>query len=135
MNKLHEYVRAFMMAGDQPVADRPGVPEDGPLGLGLSLIYEELAELTRAVKAAQRNPDAAQLALVADALGDLLYVVTWNGLAWGFPMPQIVDEIQRANMAKFGPGSRKRADGKVLKPPDWKPPDILQFVENCNANK
>jgi len=75
------------------------------------------------------DPHGAELlAEVADALLDLLYVTMGAGITWGFPMWQLMDEVQRANMAKVGPGSRRREDGKVLKPEGWQPPDLVKVM-------
>lgn len=117
MKKLAEQVEEFMKAAGQPVGKKPGDIINRNVELGLALIREEFRELQDAVF-------EGPLEAVADAIGDLLYVVTWNGLAWGFPLQELMDEIQRANMAKFGPGSYKDENGKVRKPPGWTPPDI-----------
>lgn len=142
MRFLHEYVARFMKAGGQPIREYPGVPDQKTIALGLSLIDEELSELRQSIKIAiaecsdegqSGSVRDAMLAQVADAIGDLLYVVTWNGLAWGFPMPKVVDEIQRANMEKFGVGgsvNNKRSDGKVMKPVGWKPPNIKRYMRD-----
>jgi len=56
--------------------------------------------------------------------------VTGAAIVWSFPLPQMMEEVQRANMSKFSEGRiYKREDGKVVKPPNWKPPDLLQFVK------
>lgn len=135
MRQLFDQVRTFMRAAGQQWAHIPEFPSVGTIDLGLRLIREEWDELGDAVAEVpiapmEVTPEQKQkiLANVADALGDLLYVVTWNALAWGLPMPEIMDEIQRANMAKFGPGSFKDEHGKVQKPPGWQPPNIEQFT-------
>jgi len=61
---------------------------------------------------------------VADGLGDSDYVNEWARCEFGLDGEPIADEIQRANLAKFGPGSSFSATGKVQKPPGWTPPDI-----------
>jgi predicted HAD superfamily Cof-like phosphohydrolase len=137
MRRLHEQVRDFMHEAGQAWSRIPDFPSVETIDLGLKLIGEEWEELQDAVADVPvpvNTPIPPEekrkiMAAVADAIGDLLYVVTWNGLAWGFPMPEIMEEIQRANMAKFGPGSWKDETGKVRKPPDWQPPNIEQFME------
>lgn len=43
----------------------------------------------------------------------------------------IFDEVHSSNMAKLVDGKPlKRADGKIIKPKNWQPPNIKQFVEN-----
>lgn len=124
MQRLMEMVHEFMTAAGQRIGKEPGDVTEHNAELGLSLIAEEHNELVNAC--CQEGEES--LVDIADALGDLLYVTTWTALAFGFPMVEIMEEIQRANMAKFGPGSTKREDGKQLKPPDWKPPNIEQFI-------
>lgn len=61
-----------------------------------------------------------------DALGDLIWVAYGMMLALGADPNRVWDEIAGANLAKIDPISRlvlKRADGKVIKPEGWKPPD------------
>jgi len=144
MRELQAMVAQFMHAGGQPIADYPCLPEDETRALSIALIEEELAELKTAIARIedwhkhygnrtgeddqQDEREARLLAAVADAQADLLYVVTWASLAWGFPIPLIMDEVQQANMSKFGPGSWKDESGKVRKPEDWKPPDLIPLM-------
>jgi len=59
---------------------------------------------------------------LADAIGDLKYVLEGTNLAFGIDGEPIWDAIQAANMAKAG--GRVDEHGKRLKPPGWTPPDI-----------
>ena len=61
------------------------------------------------------------LAEVADALGDLDYVVEGSRLAFGIDGESVADEIHRSNMLKVG---GKVCEGKQLKPLQWQKPDI-----------
>jgi predicted HAD superfamily Cof-like phosphohydrolase len=134
MQKLMDQVREFMKAAGQRIGSEPGdvLPKDA--NLGLKLIEEELTEFQTALLTWKAltivHSETEVLAEIADALGDLLYVVTWTALAFGFPMAEIMDEIQRSNMTKFGPGASKDPEtGKVRKPPDWTPPNIKALLE------
>lgn len=135
VEKLHNQVKRFMELGDQPMRTSPGIPDEETIVLGISLIKEECVELidsiTALVDVDQKEAYVKALAKVADAIGDILYVTAWNGLAWGFPMPEIMEEIQRANLEKFGPGSWKDENGKVRKPPHWQPPDLEKVLKGC----
>lgn len=142
MKTLHNQVKEFILAGEQLPADsmnNPDIPDDKVTRLGVQLIDEEFHELRVAIGDARMSQEMSRSELpidekielltnVADAIGDLLYVAAWNGLAWGLPMPAILDEIQRSNMAKFGEGSWKDETGKVRKPPGWTPPDIAGII-------
>jgi predicted HAD superfamily Cof-like phosphohydrolase len=67
---------------------------------------------------------------VADGIIDSIYVLVGMGLELGLPLEALWNEVQRSNMAKAieqPDGTFKvmrRADGKVLKPEGWTPPDI-----------
>ena len=63
---------------------------------------------------------------LADALGDLDYVIEGFRLVCGINGEPIADEIQRSNLAKLDADGKpiRRYDGKLLKPPGWTPPDI-----------
>lgn len=138
MTILREQLLAFHRAGDHPIADGPTIPPEDRVRLRASLIAEECFEFLEAVfeshqferlkaEVLERIADAhvePWLPAAADALGDIDYVVEGTRLEFGIDGAPIAAEIQRANMAKFGPGSWKREDGKTMKPPDWKPPDI-----------
>lgn len=62
-----------------------------------------------------------------DGLIDLLYVVFGAAVAWGVDLDPFFTEVHNANMAKLG--GETRADGKVLKPEGWTPPDIKGILD------
>lgn len=126
MEKLVAQVREFMTLAGQRQGLQPGDAHVKDVTLGRNLIEEEYTELMRALDA----PGCQEaLVAIADGIGDLLYVTTWLGITFGLPMEAIMDEIQRANLAKFGPGARKDpATGKVLKPEGWQPPNIRSLL-------
>lgn len=67
-----------------------------------------------------------------DAVLDLLVVLIGYGLSRGWPMLAGWDEVVRSNMAKIDPKTgkvTKRADGKILKPEGWTPPDLAEVLE------
>jgi predicted HAD superfamily Cof-like phosphohydrolase len=89
-----------------------------------ALIEEEAAELRDALA-------AGDIVEVADAIVDLLYVVYGAGVTFGIPVEAVFAEVHRSNMTKLGPDGAPiyRADGKVLKGPQYEPPDILGVLE------
>lgn len=90
-------------------------------------IREELEEY----RGAARRGD---LVGIADALADLAYVVIGAAVAHGLTrFPEIFAEIHRSNMSKLGVDGNPllRADGKVLKSPDYSPPDLERFVDGA----
>lgn len=85
----------------------------------ISLIDEELEELVYALK----NDDLIE---VADALADLLYVVSGAGHVFGIDLDAVLEEVQRSNLSKLGEDGKPiyREDGKVLKGPNFSEPDV-----------
>ena len=70
---------------------------------------------------------------VADALGDMLYILCGTILEHGMQhiIEEVFDEIQRSNMSKLGADGRPiyREDGKVLKGPSYFKPDIKGILD------
>lgn len=91
--------------------------------LRFDLIEEEFNELRHAL-------DKDDIVEVADALGDMMYVIIGAALVWGIPIGQVFNEIHRSNMSKLGEDGSPiyREDGKILKGPHYSPPD-LSFVK------
>jgi predicted HAD superfamily Cof-like phosphohydrolase len=81
-------------------------------------------------EAAQRG----DLVEVADALGDMLYILCGTILEHGMQnkIEEVFEEIQRSNMSKLGADGKPlyREDGKVLKGPDYFKPDIRGVLDD-----
>ena len=96
------------------------------LKLRHSLMQEENNEYLKAVE--EKN-----LIEVADALGDMLYILCGTILTHGFQnlIEDIFDEIQSSNMSKLGDDGMPiyREDGKVLKGPNYFKPDIRKILK------
>ena len=84
-----------------------------------ALIEEEVAELAAAAR-------AGDIVGVADALADIVYVAYGTAHVYGIDLDAVLDEVHSSNMTKLGADGLpvRRADGKVLKGPDYRPPDI-----------
>ena len=65
-------------------------------------------------------------AAVADALGDLVYVIYGMALEMGYDLRDVIQEIHGSNMTKLGEDGKPiyREDGKVLKGPNYMKPNI-----------
>jgi predicted HAD superfamily Cof-like phosphohydrolase len=98
----------------------PCIPEIHESDLRTGLIQEELDELEDAFK----KKDVVE---VADALGDLLYVVLGCAVTCGIDLEPIFHEIHRSNMTKVG--GHKNAAGKLIKPETYEPPKLLPILE------
>lgn len=72
---------------------------------------------------------------VADALGDILYILCGTLLKHGLEhkIDEVFREIQRSNMSKLGADGRPiyREDGKVMKGPGYFKPDIEAILAKC----
>lgn len=120
---LHD-VGSFHLAADQPVRYEPVWPHEDEVKLRHDLIAEEFDEFTQAC--AEQD-----LVGVADALADLIYVVVGAAHHFGIPLDKVWDEVQLSNMSKVDPANgkvRKRPDGKVLKGPEYFPPNVRRAL-------
>lgn len=118
-----EKVGDFMEAFGQEVLYVPTMPDFNLAALRLDLIEEEVQELRDGL-------GRSSLLEVADALTDILYVVYGAGHAFGIDLDDCFDEVHRSNMTKLGEDGRPlyRDDGKVMKGPNYREPDLGQFV-------
>lgn len=89
--------------------------------LRYALMHEENGEYLAAAQ-------SGDLVGVADALGDMLYILCGTIQAHGLQdkIAAVFQEVQRSNMSKLGPDGKPvyRADGKVLKGEGYVRPDI-----------
>jgi len=90
------------------------------------LMHEENEEYLEACE----NGDLVE---IADALGDMMYILCGTILAHGLQdkIEDIFEEIQRSNMSKLGSDGKPiyRSDGKIMKGPNYFKPDINKMVE------
>lgn len=108
-------VREFHEAVGAYTGTTLAVPPEGVCQLRFDLIREEASEVLDAIA-------TADLPGVAKELADLVVVTVGCALAYGVDLDAVFEEVHRTNMAKVG--GPVRADGKVLKPPGWSPPDV-----------
>jgi len=125
-NKL-KAVKAFHNAFGLGVKESPIAKlSDQKLKLRFDLMAEENEEYLEAAQ----NDDLVE---VADALGDMLYILCGTILEHGmqYKIEEVFNEIQRSNMSKLGANGKPiyREDGKVLKGPNYFKPDILKVLE------
>lgn len=97
------------------IGTTPAEPTTDVAEMRMRLIDEEIAELRDAMY-------RGDMPGIADGIGDAVYVLAGKAITYGIDLRPVWDEIHRANMAKDAGGTR--ADGKVLKPPGWQPPDV-----------
>jgi len=94
------------------------------------LRYNLMREENEEYLEAANNNDLVE---VADALGDMLYILCGTIIEHGLQhkIEEVFDEIQRSNMSKLGADGNPiyRADGKVLKGPNYFKPNIRAILE------
>tara|TARA_Y100001980_G_C14401526_1_gene197653 strand:+ start:172 stop:543 length:372 start_codon:yes stop_codon:yes gene_type:complete len=117
-------VGTFMKTFGQEVKIDPSLSTDKINKLRLSLIKEEVQELSEAIQ-------KKDLLEVADALTDILYVTYGAGHAFGIDLDKCFDEVQASNMSKLGEDGKPiyNEDGKVMKGPNYFRPDLKKFTK------
>ena len=133
-------VRRFHHVYGLPIQTDGASLERESLDMRMSLIAEEFSELVGAVygqaaraeiessyrRAVAADDGARDTVETADALADLIYVIYGMALETGIDLASVLAEVQRSNMSKLGADSKPvyREDGKVLKGPDYFPPNV-----------
>ena len=110
-------VHAFQLACDQQ-------PSEENAHLYRGLIAEEYEEFCHALI---MRDNVEQL----DACMDMIWVILGYCHMKNFKVSQAWDEVAKSNFAKVDKETGKvirRADGKILKPEGWKPPDLKEYV-------
>lgn len=113
--------KTFMQACDQTVDSF----NHDQFDLYLNLIQEEVTELADSLD--QEDPIET-----LDALIDILVVTIGAIYSMGANAEGAWKEVMKTNFAKIDRETgkvRKRDDGKVLKPVDWIPPNLAEFVK------
>jgi predicted HAD superfamily Cof-like phosphohydrolase len=110
-------VQDFHRKFELPMSEKPEFRDET---LRMSLIMEEVLELEDAV-------NASSMVDAIDALCDLLYVTYGAATAWGIDLEPFFLEVHRSNMRKER--GNFRGDGKLLKPPSWRPPELGPLLE------
>lgn len=126
---LEQQVRQFNETYNVKTSDKPKLPNDIEATLMHNLILEELMELNEAI-------DDGDVVGIADALADIVYVTAQQAVTHGYPIDELVREVQRSNMSKLGEDGRPiiRSDGKVLKGPNYSPPNLRDILKAKGAS-
>ena len=120
---VHEFHSAFGLG----IENRPTADLDIKKNL---LRYELMREENEEYLEAANNGDLVE---VADALGDMLYILCGTIIEHGMQdkIEEVFNESQRSNMSKLGTDGKPiyREDGKVLKGPNYFKPNIKEIIE------
>jgi len=143
-------VDEFMKLANQEVPSSPIVPSESTRRLRCKLILEEALETINALgfdicidedmKLIPSdfdtgfidftvNDSGPNLVEIADGCADIKVVTTGTLTACGIDDEELQIAVDENNLAKFGPGSYRRDDGKWMKPPDHRPPDIESIIK------
>lgn len=120
---VKEFHSAFGLGiSENPVAD---------LGKQKNLLrYNLMKEENEEYLEAANNNDLTE---VADALGDMLYILCGTIIEHGMQhkIEEVFDEIQSSNMSKLDKDGKPiyREDGKVLKGPNYFKPNISAILK------
>jgi predicted HAD superfamily Cof-like phosphohydrolase len=120
MKKEQEAVKDFHKEFGIAISESLTLSDEKVRKLRVKLIWEELNELMEAYN----NKDLVE---VADALGDLMYVVLGAAVSHGINLEAVFWEIHRSNMTKVG--GHKDESGKWIKPDTYDPADIKGIIE------
>ncbi len=121
---VEEFHRTYKLnVSDAPTTE---LPED-IIALRHRLMAEENEEYLHAA----RHHDLTE---VADALGDMLYILCGTIIEHGLQhkITEIFEEIHRSNMSKLDKDGKPiyREDGKVIKGPGYFKPDIEKILNS-----
>ena len=101
-------IHGGLMPG-RPTADAPA----WVARLRWRLLTEELQELADAEA-------VGDIEKIADGIADCIYVLAGTAVVYGVPLDAVLAEVHRSNMTK----SNTPDEGKLVKGPDYEPPDI-----------
>ncbi len=125
MKKQLEQLLQFQRAYNSTINSKPTLISEDDYVLRYKLGKEELIEYFDACK-------DGDLIEVADALADQLYILLGTMISHGMTdvIEDIFDEVHRSNMSKLGEDGKPihREDGKVLKGPNYSPPNVSKYL-------
>jgi predicted HAD superfamily Cof-like phosphohydrolase len=142
-------IESFMRQAGQSLPDKPTIPPAEVRLLRARLIMEECLETIEALGVRVTFADVLnnQIRLqfrlldfedsgnppdiegIADGCADISVVTIGTLTACGISDEPILEEVDAANLRKFGPGGYRDEHGKWRKPPDWTPPNIIGELE------
>lgn len=108
----------------------PTIPNQENMMLFGNVVIEELQELAIA-------HDAKDPVEFLDAIADILYGTAQQAHLNGWPIGEALAKVHSSNMSKLGEDGNPiiREDGKVLKGPNFKAPDLTSLVANYEVQE
>jgi len=143
--RVFEFVnKASKVNPAQVTNTRPTMPDEDSRRLAAKLILEEATELIKglgfSLSAAptlipSHEPNLVE---IADGTADLHFVTTVAQVMCGIHDVEIQTATDENNLEKFAPGHFYNSDGKLCKPPGWRPVDyeflLLKQLANWERN-
>lgn len=123
LDMVKEFAVAMGQPLDQPwIVDMDSNPENNLDHFRGKLIGEEFEEFMQETK----DPAAS-----LKELADLVYVCYGYAATFGWDLDEAVERVHESNMSKLGDDGKPiyREDGKVLKGPNYKKPDLSDLVK------
>ena len=122
-NNFYQAVKEFQTIVGQNVGTTPKFPDSDERSLRLRLLREEVMEYF----SGENNND---LENIAKELADIIYIVCGTAVSYGIPLDKVFNEVHRSNLSKLGKDGNplRREDGKILKGPNYTPPDIKRIL-------
>ena len=146
-------IEAFMKKAGQELPEEPTIPSEETRILRAKLILEEAIETIEALGITVKLPELIRdmdkdqfknlefvadkepnLVEIADGCIDVSVVTIGTLSACGISDKRLKEIVDNHNLAKFGPGSYRRDDGKWMKPKDLAPPRIEYELKNQTLN-
>jgi predicted HAD superfamily Cof-like phosphohydrolase len=142
-------VLEFMLRAKQDCPTQPTMPSADVRKLRAKLILEEALETIEALGfSVLYTPQSKQVAIhrvnmatatlvvdrepnlteIVDGCADVSVVTIGTLIACGIKDVPVLECVDENNLAKFGPGHSIREDGKLIKPPGHRPPDIDRVI-------
>jgi predicted HAD superfamily Cof-like phosphohydrolase len=134
MEKQIKQVQAFYEAFNVPSPETMRYLHKERALLRHKLLQEEVGELLDASMSSQGT-----LVDVADAITDCFYILIGTAIEYGIAekLPALFDEVHSSNMSKLGENGKPmyREDGKVMKGPDYRKPNLKNIVYGSTTSK
>lgn len=126
-----DQVKLFHEVFGHPVKSQPDISDEDLNEARVKFLREEVVELEEAL-------EAGDMVEVLDALTDIQYFLDGSYHCFGMAHLKTAafEEVQRSNMSKLGPDGKAiyRADGKIVKGPNFSPPNLAPLFEADDNN-
>jgi predicted HAD superfamily Cof-like phosphohydrolase len=120
---MYQDVKEFQTAVGQHVGSKPEFPDPAERELRIKLLKEEYEEY---IQGECKN----DLENIAKELADIIYIVCGTAASYGIPLDRVFDAVHSSNLSKLNEDGSvsRRPDGKILKGPNYVPPNIKKVL-------